>query len=196
MATTGTGISPSGLSALGSLSGAISGAGNAYASTNYRKADAFLREGTANANAVLAAWAATDAVRRGRIDELAVSRNANQAKGAVRASAAGRGVDVRSQSVLSLLTEIAGVEEIDKDTVRLNTAREEWSIQQQASQFGNEASVARLQQKASNPFASATGSLLGNAGHVAAGWYRWNQSAQTSSGSSWTGGYDLPGGGG
>ena len=143
--------------ATGSFINAVGTFSNARASRN-----------TANANADYADVQARDAIRRGRREESDRRRATRQLVGRQRASLAARGVDITEGSPLEILVSTELMGELDAATIRENAAREAEGHRTVARNYRTEAG-------STNPFLSATGSLLTSAGAVADRWYQYSK---------------------
>ena len=181
-----------GTSAVGAVSGAVGSMnqGNAgYSSGMYQAA-------VARNNATIAEQNALEA---GRVKEGVQRQKTAQTIGAMRASMAGRGIDIGSGSPLNLQadTRIAG--ELDALTIRNNAERMAYNYRVQSGDFA--ANSALLSSQADNALragrTNALTSIVGGASSVAEKWLKWKQpesaAADPLSKSSYWGGTDYGG---
>ncbi|MDR0380357.1 MAG: hypothetical protein LBI62_10540 [Candidatus Accumulibacter sp.] len=64
---------------------------------------------------------------------------------------------------------------LDANTLIANAVRNAWGYRAQATNYQNEALMARAQAKGISPDRSAMSSLLGSAGRVASSWYAFSK---------------------
>ncbi len=116
---------------------------------------------------------ADDARRRGNIEESRFRAAAGQERGAQAAVLAAQGVDVASGSPLQVLTDQAGLDELDALQIRSNAEQEAYGFEVDSVDLRNQAELNRSQGRAAltGGFLSAGGSLLSNAGRVSSAWY-------------------------
>lgn len=110
----------------------------------------------AAANAETARRAATDAILRGQTEEELTRQRGARMIGAERAAIGAAGLEMTSGSPLQILTDTAGMTELDALTVRSNAAREAWGLQSQAAGMLAQGEVGALEARA-----RGVGSLLG-----------------------------------
>jgi len=109
-------------------------------------------------------WMAADAESRGSKEEDKQRERTGLIIGAQRASLGASGTDVNEGSALDLQVDAATLGEMDAITIRNNANREAWGHRVQASNFANEAKVAKSSQ--SSPWLAVGSSLLGSASQV------------------------------
>jgi hypothetical protein len=115
-----------------------------------------------NRNAEAADKAALDATQRGADEAAQVKERARRIAASQRAGAAGGGVSVDSGSALDLLTETAGMGELDALTTLNNAQREAYGFKSQATNQRMQAGAQKLQgdQAASAGKSQAFGTIL------------------------------------
>lgn len=128
-------------------------------------------------NAQLAEWQATDALRRGEVEENRTRLATAQLKSTQRARMAANNIALDSETPLRVLTDTDLLGEIDAMTNRENAEREAWAYRVQADDQRNRAEILR---HATVPIPDSTsgavlGSLLGGAGRVASYWDAWRR---------------------
>lgn len=110
-------------------------------------------------NAITSEYAAKDALTRGAADEQQQRIKTRQVMGAQRAALAASGVDVNSGTGSRILTDSAGLGELDALTIRENAMRSAWGYQTQAENSRAEGALARYagKQKAAASLLTAGG---------------------------------------
>lgn len=141
---------------------------------NAARADGKYQQQVANNNAILAEQNATDAYRRGALEEEKHRATVRRAIGSQRAALAANGLDLGTGTPVDLVTESAKFGEMDALTIRANAAREAWGFQSSAEQYRADGRAARASgNNAANGTLLTTGaSLFGgvaNAGFFSAG---------------------------
>lgn len=161
VSSTATGAMTAGQTA--ALYASMAGAGvSAYG--QYQQAQAM--KDAANYNRKVAEIQAADARDRGAVEQEQLGRKIGALRGQQTANMAANGLDLSSGTPAALLaqTDYYGLE--DQRTLATNIERE-------ASGFGNRARLAGMQADGIDPWMSAGGSLLSNAGAVADRWYKY-----------------------
>ncbi len=126
-------------------------------------------------NARMAEESARGALLAGQREEQAVRLRTAQAKGSQRASLAARGVDLGVGSAAEALTTTDVAGEWDANTTAANALRTAWGYRMQGVDASNQAVMQRAGASAVSPTMAGASTLLGQAGTVAASWYRFNQ---------------------
>jgi hypothetical protein len=116
-----------------------------------------LAKEVAKNNARTAEYQAQDAVRRGEEEAMKVRRQAMGLKSAQRASLAGRGLDVSYGTAFDLQEQTDFFGDLDAETVRLNAAKDAWTLRRQRDNY-------LMQRDAIHPLMAASGSLLSSIG--------------------------------
>jgi hypothetical protein len=112
----------------------------------------------ANINARTAEQAATDSILRGQAAEESARRKGWAFASTQRAAMGATGVDVGAESFTNVLADTAAMTEMEALAARSNAAREAWGFQSEATQFRNQARMA----KSAGRY-NLYGSLLGGA---------------------------------
>jgi hypothetical protein len=126
-------------------------------------------------NQIMAEYAAQDAQKRAGEDSIRVQQKAAQLKGSQRATMAARGIDLGSDTAVNILTGTDVMGEIDANTVAANAVRAAWGYRTEGTNSQIAASMSEANARGVSPMASATSSLLGNAGSVASTYYSLNK---------------------
>jgi hypothetical protein len=124
---------------------AILGAVSSIAGGAAANASAKAQAAAMNQNARIAERQSSDAHIRGGLEELAIKRRMSVLNGAQRAQAAASGVDVNSGSMLDVQNASTREGSMDVALNEMNHAREAWGYDVQASNYRNQASVARAE---------------------------------------------------
>jgi hypothetical protein len=123
-------------------------------------------------NAQIAEWQARSIVEKGNRELSAQRLRTAQALSAQRTRLAANGIAVDEGSALNLLHDTEYLGELDANTIKDNTAREEWGARVQQTSYLNDAEMADSTADGISPGFAAATSLLGNAGQVASSWYK------------------------
>jgi hypothetical protein len=115
-----------------------------------------------NANA-----SAQQAIEQGKIDEANHLKKVRQLEGSQEAAGAANGLLVGDGTLLQATQDTAGYGKLDALTIRSNAAREAWGIQNNAADYGAQATLSRM--KSSSPLLPAASSFLGGASSFAGG---------------------------
>lgn len=159
-----------------SLSGmAMSVVGNYYAAQSQKSRMAFQAR-MAEINSQLEEKSAQAALRQGELQAGALSLKAGQIKSSQRAHLAASGVDLGVGSAAEQLATTDVMKEIDMNTIQSNALATAWGHRIQATNFDNEALMARASAGSISPGMSAATSLLGSAPSVANSWYVYKKS--------------------
>lgn len=117
-------------------------------------------------NAIMAEYAAKDALRRGEEEAQAVRRRGDAIKGAQRARMAASGLELGDGTAAELLDQTDFFSLQDQNTARFNAKRDAWS-----ARAGGAQARAQGDASASQGTLGAFGTVLGTAGSVAGKWY-------------------------
>ena len=123
-------------------------------------------------NAIIAERKAQDAIDRGKVAEAERRQETAQLLARQRASAAAGGVLVDTGSILDIISDTAGLGELDALTIRANAQREATGFRDQAAQFQNDASLTEAagQNRRRASLINAGGTLLEGGAKVASRW--------------------------
>lgn len=132
---------------------------------------------TGRNNAIMAEYAAQDALRRGEQEAQAVQRKAAQLKGSQRALMAAKGLDLSSGTPADLIDSTDFFAENDANTARFNARKDAWS-----ARAGGANAMAQGKAAASQATLAAAGTLLSTGGSVADKWYQYGGSANSFTG--------------
>ena len=116
-------------------------------------------------NQIMAEYAAQDAIKRGEEQAIKVGQQARGLKGAQRASAAARGLDLGVGTVADLQDQTDFFGQMDQNTSRMNARRDAWS-----ARASGDAARAQGNAAARQANTSAFSTLLGTAGQVSGKW--------------------------
>lgn len=122
-------------------------------------------------NAKMADMSAQSALLAGQREEQAVRLNTAKLKAAQKTAFAANGIDLSSDSPVSVLTSTDVLGETDANTVAANALRTAFGYQAQSVSYKNKAIGERASAKGINPFSSAFGTFATSAGRVADSWY-------------------------
>lgn len=117
-------------------------------------------------NAIMAEYAAQDAIKRGEENAASVRRQADQLKGKQRATMAAKGLDLGVGTVADLQDQTDFFSAVDQNTARENAQRDAWSARN-----GGANAQAQGDASARQGTLSAFSTVLGTAGQVAGKWY-------------------------
>jgi hypothetical protein len=157
---------------------AVSAVGSYYDAQSRRSRMAFQAR-MADLNSQLEEKSAQAALRQGEMQAGALSLKAGQIKSSQRARLAANGVDLGVGSAAEQLATTDVMKEIDMNTIQSNALATAWGHRIQATNFDNEALMARAGADSISPGMSAATSLLGSAGHVASYWYTYSKARKT-----------------
>lgn len=130
-------------------------------------------------NAQIAEWQAQQAEQNGVTAEQNSRLRTAQVFGAQRAQLAANGVDLGQGSALDVLSSTKYLGERDALTIRDNALRTAWGYKTQATNYLNEADLARSGASGISPFMAGFSTLLGGAGQVASSWYQYKKAGGT-----------------
>lgn len=114
------------------------------------------------ANANVADTAAGDAALRGGAAAGRLRIEAGRVAATQKSGYAGAGVDTQSGSPLDVLSDTAGLSELDARIIESNATREAWGYKTQGADFRRRAALSRM-----GGNAAAEGTILGGVGRVA-----------------------------
>ena len=114
---------------------------------------------------------ASDALRRGQLEENKARQRGAQVRGAQRARFAAAGLALDEGSPLNFLLDTEYMTELDADTAADNAAREAWVLRESARTGATNADFLRSRADAESPSSAFGSTLLGGAGTVASSWY-------------------------
>lgn len=157
------------LSTFGAINGAIGTYYQAQAMSNNLKFQADM----ARINAGIAETNAQATLLAGQRAQQNVRLRTARLKSAQRVGMAANGIDLGSDSAVNVLTTTDVMGEIDANTVEANAVRAAFGYRTQGV---NDMNMARLTSAVADnisPFGSGVSSLIGSAGKVADGWYRY-----------------------
>lgn len=131
-------------------------------------------------NARMAEVSAQSAMSQGNQQIAGLTLKAGQLKGTQRANLAANGVDLGVGSAAEIQASTDIMKDIDVNTLKANAVRTAWGYRTQAINADTRASNSRIDALSRSatasgisPFGSASTSLLGSAGKVAASWYQY-----------------------
>lgn len=159
------------------VGGMASSAVGSYYTAASQKASLQLGAGLADISAKMSEAAAQEALVAGAREVQKSEIATSQLKGTQRASIAANGVDLSSGSAVNVLTTTDYMGEVDRNTIEGNAIKQAMGIRTQGVNYGIQAMTGRASANAINPTMSATTSLIGGAGNVAAGWYQYSKTA-------------------
>lgn len=136
-----------------------------------QRQDLSFQANMAEINANLYDLKAKDAMQQGRFAEQQYKMKAAQEKGQTRTSAASRGLDLSSGSVVNDLTGQDYIAEMDTNTIQANTIKSAFGYKTEAQNQRSQANMMRTSAKSISPTMAAFNSLLGGATNVASSWY-------------------------
>lgn len=125
-------------------------------------------------NAQLSDMSAEEAIRSGQIRRHKVERKTTALKGSKKATIAARGIDLSSQSAVSVLTSIDVLGEEEADEITSQALAESFGYRIQSVSARNRAALRRAEASAISPLLGATTTLLTGASQVAASHFRFN----------------------
>lgn len=158
-----------GMSAVGTVMGAVSASNAASAKRDADEYNAAIQRN----NAIAADYQAEDAYKRG---EIAVENNLRKAaalKGKQTATMAANGLDLSEGTPLNILTDTDLFAAEDSNTIRYNAGREAWAYKNQSSNYTSQANLAQMSADNQDPMMAGVSSLVTGASSVADKWYRY-----------------------
>lgn len=167
-------------SLIGQIGGGVTSAIGGYFSAAAQKATLKGQAAVADTNARIAELGAQQELFRGQQQVGALTLQAGQLKSRQRTAMAANGIDLGVGTAAEIQASTDIMKEIDKNTIEANATRSAFGYRTQAVNFENEALTKRATAGAISPFGSATSSLLGSAGSVAASWYMMNKNTGVS----------------
>jgi hypothetical protein len=170
---TALGIASIGTTALGAVTGAVGSSAEGAAV----QAQSRYQAAVARNNKILSERAARDAIARGEIAETVSRSQTAQLIGAQRAQQAAQGIEVDTGSALDVITDTAGLGELDALTIRSNAEREAADFLAQGSNFEASARLAEARGQTAGTAAGigSVGTLLTGATSVAEKWFAFKQ---------------------
>lgn len=158
-----------GLVAMGAVSGLL-GASGSYNSAKAEKAQLKHQARMAEINADLSRHKAEGAFVQGRSQIASTMRQHGQALAQQRASMASRGIDMGYGSAAEARATSEFYAETDYNTMSANALRNAWGYRQEATNYENQALMARANAKAIDPGKQAFSTLLASAATTYAGY--------------------------
>jgi hypothetical protein len=155
--------------------GAIGSAFGSYYQAKAQRTQLRLQADISRINARVAEGAAQSTLLAGQRQEQATRLKTAKLKSTQRATMAARGIDLGSDTALTILTGTDVMGEIDANTVAANAVRAAWGYRTEGTNSQIAASMSEANARGVSPMASATSSLLGNAGSVASTYYSLNK---------------------
>lgn len=156
-----------------SLAGAAASAVGSYWDARSQKSRSAFQAQMAEINAKLSETAAQTELSRGQQEIGSLTMRAGQLKSSQRANLAASGVDLGVGSAAEQLATTDVMKEIDMNTINANSVRAAWGLRMQATNYENEALMARASADSISPGLAAATSLLGSASSVSSAWYRY-----------------------
>lgn len=148
---------------------------SSYYSAQANKEALNLQASIADINAQTAESQAQATLAAGTRQVVQTRLRTGQLKSSQRAAMAANGVDLGEGSALTVQTSTDVMGEIDANTVKANAVRAAWGYRTEATNYSNQALMARSSASAISPVSSAVTSLLGGATQVATSWYGLNK---------------------
>jgi len=145
----------------------------AYQQAKAQKAIMRYKAQVSKNNAQVAEWQAQQGEKVGVSQEQASRLRTADLYGTQRAVMAANGIDLGEGVATDVLGTTKFMGERDALTIRDNAARKAWAARIQKTNFLNEAAFGEATADAINPWGSALGSLMGNAGAVADIYKQW-----------------------
>lgn len=151
--------------------GAAQQAVGSYYSARAQQSALNLQADIAEINAKAALSQADAAMAAGERQGAQIKLRAGQVKASQRAAMAANGIDLGVGSAVAVQTTTDAMGQIDAAAVDSNAVRAAWGLRTEATNYGNQARMARASASGLSPVGSAVTSLLGGATSVAASWY-------------------------
>jgi len=124
----------------------------------------------ARINARVAELGAESAMMQGAAQVAQLTREAGQLKARQRVSMAANGIDMGVGSAAEILASTDLMKELDAQALKANAIRTAWGYRTEGANMSARSALSSV-----SPFAAAGGTLLGNAGQVAASWYQFDR---------------------
>ena len=159
------------LSTFGAINGAIGTYYQSQAMSNNLKFQADM----SRINAQIAETNAQATLLAGQRAQQNVRLRTARLKSSQRVGMAANGIDLGSDTAVNVLTTTDVMGEIDANTVEVNAIRAAFGYRTQGVNDMNTARLTDATAQSISPFGSAAGSLIGSAGKVADGWYRYSK---------------------
>lgn len=121
---------------------------------------------SADQNATISDWQASEAMRTGQQQEQNVLAQYGRTKSTQRATMAANGVDIGEGSPVDVLATTDFYRDVDAQTVRANTIKSAWGYSTQATQYRDQAANLRNGASAVSPVNAAATSLIGSASSI------------------------------
>lgn len=169
-ASTTSSLSTSALTA--QVAGGVLGAYGAYSRSVADRSGLNYQAQVQENAAQISDWRATDAIKRGTIQESAARLKAGQVAGTQRATLAARSLDTGVGSAYNILADTKYMSDVDAATIHDNTAKEAWALRTSAGVERANAGALRIRAGMESPGWALTNSLLTSSGSVAKSWYR------------------------
>lgn len=159
------------LSTFGAINGAIGSYYQAQAMSNNLRFQADM----AKINAQISETNAQATLLAGQRAQQNVRLRTAKLKSGQRVAMAANGIDLGSTTAVNVLTSTDLMGEIDAQTVENNAIRAAFGYRTQSVNDRNTALLSNSVADSISPFGSAASSLIGSAGKVADGWYRYSK---------------------
>jgi hypothetical protein len=154
--------------AIGAMGAGVS-AFSSYRETQANNTAAEYNARMLDRNASIATAQASDATRRGQADQEALRRKVNLLKGAQRASYAGSGVLVDTDSALDVAADTESQAMFDSLNISHNAEMERWGYASQAAEYTGQAGLTRMTKRSAA--GAAASSLLGSGSQLASSYF-------------------------
>lgn len=145
----------------------------AYSSAQTAQGNLRMQATAADANARIAELGAQSAMAQGQQQAAALTLKAGNLKSAQRARLAANGVDLGVGNAAEVLASTEIMKEIDRNQLEANATRTAFGYRAQAANYQGDAIMKRAAAGSISPLMAAGATLLGGAGSVAEGWYRY-----------------------
>lgn len=155
--------------------GALMSVFSTFAGASAQRAQMRFQADMADINAQVSEQAAVATLMAGQRQEQAVMLAAGKLKSSQTAAIAANGIDVGVGSAAHAIASTDLMGKIDANTVHANAVRSAWGYRTQATNFENEATMARSRADAINPTMAAASGLLTSATQLAGNWYTLNK---------------------
>lgn len=160
------------LSMFGQVGGLAQSVFGNYFSAKAQQSQLRAQAMVADTNARLAELGAQSALAQGNQQAAAASAKYGQVKSAQRAAMAANGIDLGVGSAAEVQASTDLAKEQDMNTIAANATRSAWGYREQATDYTNQAAMARAGAASINPSQAAFSTLLSGAGKVASHWYQ------------------------
>lgn len=147
----------------------------AYFNAQGQKSTLNTQADLADINSKLADMSAQSALLAGQRQEQAVDLNTANIKSKQKVAFNANGIDANSDTVNRVITSTDVLGSVDAATVAANAMRTAFGYQTQSVNYKNQAIGERATAGAINPFFTAAGTLVTDAGSVAQSWYKFKK---------------------